>query len=116
MRPLLVVLFATIATSCAPATRAIAPVVPALTLSLRPAFVFAGGSVWVRCYVPASYGAGRIRFGILDVRTSEGPLESIEHLLLVERVPCGAYRAICDIRTADSLTARSLDFETLGCS
>jgi hypothetical protein len=70
----------------------------------------------VRCYVPASYGAGRIRFGILDVRTSEGPLETIDNRLLVERIPCGIYRAICDVRTAHGLTSRHLDFETLGCS
>lgn len=87
---------------------------PAFTVQVNPRFAPARSAVWVTCYVPASYGAGRIRFGIEDVQVSEGPLDHLQYRLLVENVPCGTLKAVCTIITARGQQHASQTLEVKG--
>jgi hypothetical protein len=74
-------------------------------VKVQPPIVLAGGAAWVVCQVPASSNARRVRYGLEGVRMSEGPLERIEHRLLVERIPCGRWVATCALSTGERLEA-----------
>jgi len=80
-------------------------------LTLTPRVILAGTAVWVTCYAPTDSGARAIRYGLEGIRMSEGPLERIEHKLLVERVPCGTWQATCALSTGER---RDLSLEVIG--
>jgi hypothetical protein len=100
--------------SCGPST-VMAPAQPQLELRLTPRIVMAGSSLRVTCFVPGTYGAGLIRYGIEDLRISVGPLDLIENSLLIERMPCGLYMATCAVKTDTSTDRRELQISVQGC-
>jgi len=67
-----------------------------------PAFAFEGGAVWVSCYVPRSFGVGRIRYGVQGHRTSEELLDHSQYRLLIEHLACGQWRAFCAVVTSEA--------------
>lgn len=85
------------------------------TLKLSAPFVLAGGATWLACYVPASYGPGRIAIGFDGTGLySERAIEHVERKALIERIPCGTWVASCTIRTARGLERREQKLESRG--
>lgn len=81
-------------------------------LSLLPQIVMAGGATWVTCHVPAEHPARRIRYGVEGIRISEGPLERIQNRILVERIACGRWLAVCLLSNGERHEAA---IEVAGC-
>lgn len=83
-----------------------------MRLAVTPPLTMVGGAVWVSCYVPRDHPARRIRYGVDGIRASEGPLETIQNRVLVERIPCGRWRAFCQLSTGER---HDFTIEVMGC-
>lgn len=89
-----------------------------LRLTPQVGTIFAGGAVRVTCLVPQRADHRAIVFGVAGLRLStrelEGASAPIEWTIVVERVPCGSYQAVCVVvstfgrleRRDQELTAR----------
>jgi hypothetical protein len=85
------------------------------TLKLSAPIIMAGGATWLACYVPTSYGPGRMAIGFDGTGLySERAIEHVERKALIERIPCGTWVASCTIRTARGLERREQKLESRG--
>ena len=95
------------------AATVLAPFALSVSSGLHPVHVvMPGAAVVVRCFVPESYGAGRIRYGIEGLRMSEHPINHSENRLLIERLMCGRHIATCTVHTRAGLERREFLIET----
>jgi hypothetical protein len=64
-----------------------------------PKIIIEGAAVVAKCFVPESFGAGKIAFGIPGVEM-RGPMEieHIEHSFMIQHVPCGQQKVVCAIQ------------------
>lgn len=81
-------------------------------LRVTPPIVHAGGAAWVKCYTPPWMGAGRVRYGIEGLRTSEHAIDRTENSLLVDHIPCGSHVASCIAQTGAGVARREQRIET----
>lgn len=83
-------------------------------LRLTPQILFEGSSAWLKCFVPESYGTGRIRLALEGFRSSEADIAQIENKLLLDRPPCGTWLATCAIATKRGIERREQTLQVRG--
>lgn len=79
----------------------------AFELRINPAILLEGNSARLTCYIPESYGSGRVRVALEDIVASERAIETMQTRVLVESVPCGTWLATCQILTSRGREART---------
>lgn len=87
------------------ATVAATPV-RALTLTLVPAALLAGGAVHLRCLLPPDTRATVVGYGVAELRTSARPIDGLEYDLQIAAVPCGDWTAYCALARGGAVVAR----------
>lgn len=83
-------------------------------LEVTPRVILQGGAAWVTCYVPKSYGAGRVQLALGEVFSSEQALNQVEIKRLADGLACGTYVATCTILTARGAERREAQLEVKG--
>lgn len=72
-----------------------------VAITVRPTVLFAGDSVWMRCWVPSDPENRYLQWGIADYREStvelDGDKAARNYEWLIERVPCDAGRPFCRV-------------------
>lgn len=93
------------------------PAVPAarpFQVVVSPPIVLSGAAAWVRCWVPESYGPGRIRLAVEGLFASEKAIDSIVTTRLAENPPCGVNLVTCAIVTKHGQEHREATLEVRG--
>lgn len=80
-------------------------------IRIMPSVLMEGAAMRIWCYVPLNIQSRYLRIGLEGVRVSVEPNPTLETSVLIERVPCGTWTAVCrianDVRTQD-ITAKGM--------
>jgi len=76
-----------------------------VAISVRPAVMFEGGSLWLRCWVPRDPANRYLEWGVTDYRSArielDGDKAPANHEWLIEHVPCDVGPPFCRLLRAD---------------
>lgn len=76
-----------------------------VAISVRPAVLFEGGAVWLRCWVPRDPANRYLEWGISDYRTArielDGDKAPANNEWTITHVPCDVGQPFCRLQRAD---------------
>lgn len=92
-----------------------------IAVSVNPAVLMAGGTVILKCRVPADVDNRRIGFGLLDYSESERDVEGdrspVTFMTTIQHVPCGVTTAYCAVAKVTGKVERATTrIEVGGCN